>query len=145
MKTAIIERYRRREMSTEEAIVQMCGLALAGVLVHRVEDIAEALRGTRVSSGTVIKLNQKVYKHIESWRTQDLERECAYTCLDGVVLKRSWGGEVKKVSVLAAIGVDQVVFGARSAWRRALKKTVGLKKEIRRLISGTWSVYTCST
>ena len=27
--------------------------------------------------------------------------------LDGIVLKRSWGGEVKNVSVLAAIGVDQ--------------------------------------
>lgn len=27
--------------------------------------------------------------------------------LDGIVLKRSWGGEIKNVSVLAAIGVDQ--------------------------------------
>ena len=65
--TAIIERYRRRDISIEEAIVQMY---LAGVSVRRVEDITEALWGTRVSSGTVSKLNQKVYKHIERWRTQ---------------------------------------------------------------------------
>ena len=104
--TAIIERYRRRDISIEEAIVQMY---LAGVSVRRVEDITEALWGTRVSSGTVSKLNQKVYKHIEAWRTQPIEGTYAYVYLDGIVLKRSWGGEVKNVSVLAAIGVDLVV------------------------------------
>lgn len=55
--TALIERYRRRDISIEEAIVQMY---LAGVSVRRVEDITEALWGTRVSSGTVSKLNQVV-------------------------------------------------------------------------------------
>ena len=37
---AIIERYRRRESSVEEALVEMC---LAGVSVRRVENITEAL------------------------------------------------------------------------------------------------------
>jgi hypothetical protein len=48
--TAIIERYRRRECSVEEALVEMY---LAGVSVRWVEDITEALWGTRVSPGTV--------------------------------------------------------------------------------------------
>ncbi|MEJ2396491.1 MAG: transposase [Candidatus Thiodiazotropha sp.] len=56
--TAIIERYRRREASIEESPIEMY---LAGVSVRWVEDITEALWGTRVSSGTVSKLNQKVY------------------------------------------------------------------------------------
>ncbi len=47
---AIRERYRRREASVEEALIEMY---LAGVSVRRVEDITEALWGTRVSSGTV--------------------------------------------------------------------------------------------
>ena len=38
--TAIIERYRRRESSVEEALIEMY---LAGVSVRRVEDIIEAL------------------------------------------------------------------------------------------------------
>ena len=38
--TAIIERYRRRESSIEEALIEMY---LAGVSVRRVEDITEAL------------------------------------------------------------------------------------------------------
>jgi putative transposase len=41
--TAIIERYRRREASVEEALIEMY---LAGVSVRRVEDITEALWGT---------------------------------------------------------------------------------------------------
>lgn len=100
--TAIIERYRRRETSIEEALIEMY---LAGVSVRRVEDITEALWGTRVSSGTVSKLNQKVYKHIESWRNRPIEGEYPYVYLDGVVLKRSWAGEVRNVSVLVAVGV----------------------------------------
>ena len=42
--TAIIERYRRRESSVEEALIEMY---LAGVSVRRVEDITEALWGTK--------------------------------------------------------------------------------------------------
>ena len=102
--TAIIERYKRRETSIEEALMEMY---LAGVSVRRVEDITEALWGTRVSSGTVSKLNKKVYKHIEAWRNRPIEGEHPYVYLDGIVLKRSWAGEIKNVSVLVAIGVDQ--------------------------------------
>lgn len=50
----IIERYRRRESSVEEALIEMY---LAGVSVRRVEDITEALWGTRVSPSTVSDLN----------------------------------------------------------------------------------------
>lgn len=118
--TAIIERYRRRDISIEEAIVQMY---LAGVSVRRVEDITEALWGTRVSSGTVSNLNKKVYKHIERWRSQKIEGEFAYVYLDGIVLKRSWGGEIKNVSVLAAIGVDS------DGYRRILGVSEGHKED----------------
>jgi putative transposase len=100
--TAIIQRYRRRESSVEEALVEMY---LAGVSVRRVEDITEALWGTRVSSGTVSRLNQKIYKHIEAWRNRQIVGDFPYVYLDGVILKRSWSGEIKNVSVLVAIGV----------------------------------------
>jgi len=42
--TAIIERYRRRESSVEEALVE---IYLAGVSVRRVEDITEACGARR--------------------------------------------------------------------------------------------------
>lgn len=99
---AIIERYRRREASVEESLVEMY---LAGVSVRRVEDITEALWGTRVSSSTVSRLNQRIYRHIEAWRNREITGEFPYVYLDGVVLKRSWAGEVRNISVLVAIGV----------------------------------------
>ena len=60
--TAIIERYRRRETSVEEALIEMY---LAGVSVRRVEDITEALWGTKVSPGTISNLNKKAYPDID--------------------------------------------------------------------------------
>ncbi|OQB55161.1 MAG: Transposase, Mutator family [Deltaproteobacteria bacterium ADurb.Bin151] len=102
--TAIIERYKRRESSVEEALIEMY---LAGVSVRRVEDITEALWGTRVSPGTVSNLNKKVYERIEQWINNPIEGEYSYVFLDGIWLKRCWAGEVKNVSVLVAIGVDQ--------------------------------------
>lgn len=107
--TAIIERYRRRESSVEEALVKMY---LAGVSTWQVADITEALWNTRVSSATVSKPNQSVYEHIEKWRSRPTEGEFPYVYLDGVNLKRSWGGEVGNVSVLIAIGVSETVIVA---------------------------------
>jgi putative transposase len=100
--TQIIERYRRRESSIEEAMIEMY---LAGVSVRRVEDITEALWGTRVSPSTVSELNQKIYVHIDAWRQRPIVGEHPYVYLDGIWLKRSWGGEVENVAVLVAIAV----------------------------------------
>lgn len=102
--TAIIERYRRRESSVEEALIEMY---LAGVSVRRVEDITEALWGTKVSPGTISNLNKKAYEHIEQWRTRPLSGRYPYVYVDGVYLKRSWGGEIQNVSILVAIGVNE--------------------------------------
>jgi putative transposase len=128
--TQIIERYRRRESSVEEALMEMY---LAGVSVRRVEDITEALWGTRVSPSTVSELNQQLYERIEAWRNQPIAGQFAYVYLDGIWLKRSWGGEVKNVAVLVAIGVDQdgyrqilgVAEGAKEdaqSWRQFLRR-----------------------
>ena len=84
LETAIIERYRRRESSVEEALIEMY---LAGVSVRRVEDITEALWGTRVSPSTVSELNQKIYQQIETWRNRPIEGEHPYVYLDGIWLK----------------------------------------------------------
>jgi len=101
--TAIVERYRRREASVEEALIEMY---LAGVSVRRVEDITEALWGTKVSPGTISNLNKKVYEKIEAWRNLPIKEDFPYVYLDGIVLKRSWAGEVSNVSVLVAVGVN---------------------------------------
>lgn len=102
--TAIIERYKRRECSVEEALIEMY---LAGVSVRRVEDISEALWGSRVSASTISDLNKKAYVHIEEWRNRKLTSKYPYIYVDGIYLKRNWGGEYDNVSILVAIGVDE--------------------------------------
>ena len=84
----------------------MIEMYLAGVSVRRVEDITEALWGTRVSPGTVSNLNKKIYAQIEAWRMRPIEGRHPYVYLDGIVLKRSWAGEVRNVSLLVAIAVN---------------------------------------
>lgn len=101
--TAIIERYKRREESVEEALIEMY---LAGVSVRRVEDISEALRGAKVSPGTISNLNQKVYIQIEEWRNRRLIDEYPYVYLDGIYLKKNWGGTIENVAILVALGVN---------------------------------------
>ncbi len=118
--TAIIERYRRRESSVEEAMMEMY---LAGVSVRRVEDITEALWGTKVSPSTVSNLNKKIYERIEKWRNRPIKGEYPYVYLDGIVLKRSWAGEVRNVSVLVAIGVSE------TGYREILGVAEGAKED----------------
>ena len=103
--TAIIERYRRRESSVEEALIEMY---LAGVSVRRVEDITEALWGSKVSPATISELNKKAYVHIEDWRNRPLQGgKYPYVYVDGIYLHRNWGGEFENVAILVAIAVNE--------------------------------------
>ena len=101
--TAIIERYKRREESVEEALIEMY---LAGVSVRRVEDISEALWGARVSPGTISNMNQKVYAEIDKWRNRELVAEYPYVYVDGIYLKKNWGGTIENIAILVALGVN---------------------------------------
>lgn len=134
--TAIIERYKRREESVEEALIEMY---LAGVSVRRVEDISEALWGAKVSPGTISNLNHKAYAQIEEWRSRKLEVEYPYIYLDGIYLKKNWGGSIENIAILVALGVNRAgnreIIGAaeggkedRESWMQFLRslKTRGL-------------------
>ena len=119
--TAIIERYRRRESSVEEALIEMY---LAGVSVRRVEDITEALWGTKVSASTISELNKKAYAHIEEWRNRQLKGGTyPYVYVDGIYLKRNWGGEFENVSILVAIGVNE------DGYREVIGAAEGMKED----------------
>ena len=119
--TAIIERYRRRESSVEEALIEMY---LAGVSVRRVEDITEALWGSKVSPATISELNKKAYVHIEDWRNRPLQGgHYPYVYVDGIYLHRNWGGEFENVAILVAIAVNE------DGYREVLGAAEGMKDD----------------
>ena len=131
--TAVVERRKRRETSVEESIIEM---RLAGVSTRRIEDVSEILRGAGVSAGTVSNLNDKAFKAVEEWRCRPLAREYPYVYVDGICLRRSWGGSYENVAVMVAIGVNgdgcrEVIGCAESSecWRDFLSwlKSSGLR------------------
>ena len=119
--TAIIERYRRRESSVEEALIEMY---LSGISVRRVEDITEALWGSKVSPSTISELNKKAYVHIEDWRNRPLQGGLyPYVYVDGIYLRRNWGGEFENVAILVAIAVNE------DGYREVLGAAEGMKED----------------
>ena len=58
---------------------------LAGVSVHRVEDITEALWVSKVSPAIISEPNKKAYVHIEDWRNLPLQDgRYPYVYVDGI-------------------------------------------------------------
>ncbi|WP_308602763.1 IS256 family transposase [uncultured Fibrobacter sp.] len=75
---------------------------------------------------------------IEEWRNRPLSGEYPYVFVDGIYLKRSWGGEMASVSVLVAIGVNgegyREILGAaegasesKECWKSFLKSLKGVR------------------
>src|SRR5450432_3614499 len=112
-----------RKLQTQAGEVTLSVARLRNLTFETEEDITEALWGTRVSPSTVSELNKKIYVQIDAWRNRPIEGEHAYVYLDGIWLKRSWGGEVKNVAVLVAIGVRE------DGYREILGVAEGVKED----------------
>ena len=84
----------------------MIEMYLAGVSTRRIEDVSEALWGAGVSAATVSNLNEKAFASVEAWRSRPLTRAYPYVYVDGIYLKRAWGGAYENVAVMVAIGVN---------------------------------------
>lgn len=118
--SAVIERYRRREESVEEALIDMY---LAGVSTRQVDDVSQLLWGDRMPSQTLSDKLKKVYADIDEWRDRPLEQDYPYLFMDGVWHKRCWGGSVENVSILVAVGVGM------DGRREVLSVAEGMKED----------------
>ena len=105
----------------EETLIEMY---LASVSVRRVEDITEALWGSKVSPSTISQLNKKAYIHIEDWRNRPLQGErYPYIYVEGIYLCRNQGGEFENVAIPVAIAVNQ------DEHREVLGATEGMEED----------------
>lgn len=95
-----------------------------GISVLRVEDITEALWGSKVSLATISELNKKAYVHIEAWRNRPLQGgRYPYVYVDGIYLRRNWGGEHENMAILVAITVNE------DGYREVLGAAEGMKED----------------
>ena len=97
---------------------------LADVSVRRVEDITEALWGSKVSPATISELNKKADVYIEAWRNQPLQGgRYPYVYVGGIYLRRNWGGEYENMAILVAITVNG------DGYREVLGAVEGMKED----------------
>ena len=90
----------------------------------RVEDITEALWGSKVSPATISELNKKAYVHSEDWRNRPLQGgRYPYVYVDGIYLRRNWGAEYENVAILVAIAANE------DGFREVLGAAEGMKED----------------
>src|SRR5262249_26778402 len=77
----------------------------------------------KVSPSTISDLNQKVYGHIDAWRARKLTGSYPYVYLDGIYLKRNWGGTYENVAILIALGVNT------DGYREVIGASEGMKED----------------
>ena len=114
--SAVIERYRRREQSVEEALIDMY---LASVSTRQVDDTGRLLWGERMPSQTLSDKLKRVYGQIDQWRNRPLEHAYPYLFVDGVWHKRAWGGSVENGACSSQSAWTTRAAARSSASRRA--------------------------
>ena len=82
------------------------------------------LKGVSFETAIISELNKKAYVHIEDWRNRPLQGgRYPYVYVDGIYLRRNWGGEYENVAVLVAIAVNE------DGFREVLGAAEGMKED----------------
>jgi Transposase, Mutator family len=84
-----------------------------GSQVRRVEDITEALWGTRVSPSSVSDLNKKIYGTIEASRNRPIEGAHPHVYLEVFDVNASTVRAISKIAVGRALLSSSPLFGLR--------------------------------
>ena len=80
--------------------------------------------GSKVSPGTISELNKKAYVHIEDWRNRPLQDgNYPHVYVDGIYLRRNWGGEYENVAILVAMAVNE------DGYREGIGAAEGMKED----------------
>jgi len=126
-----LERGCRSERALKLAVAEMY---VMGVSTRKVTKITEELCGFEVSSGQVSRLSKEMDETLEAFRTRPLEDEYPFVYFDALYEKVRYGGVVRDLAVLVAIGVNKrtgkreilgieaLLSEAEVHWRTLMKK-----------------------
>lgn len=79
---ASIERYRRRECSVEEVLIE---IIWPGCLFGGLKILQKSYGAQKVSPGTISNLNKKAYVHSEEWCNRELKNNEYHGFRKGVI------------------------------------------------------------
>jgi putative transposase len=126
-----LERGCRSERALKLAVAEMY---VMGVSTRKVSKITEQLCGFEVSSGQVSRLSKELDETLEAFRSRPLEDEYPFVYFDALYEKVRYGGVIRDMAVLVAIGVNKrtgkreilgveaLLSEAEVHWRTLLKK-----------------------
>jgi putative transposase len=126
-----LERGCRSERALKLAVAEMY---VMGVSTRKVTKITEQLCGFEVSSGQVSRLSKDLDETLEAFRNRPLEDEYPFVYFDALYEKVRYGGMIRDMAVLVAIGVNKrtgkreilgveaLLSEAEVHWRALLKK-----------------------
>ncbi|MGQ9475649.1 MAG: transposase [Actinomycetota bacterium] len=111
LRATAVERYRRMEISLEEALIAMRFLGLS---TGKMTDVAEMLRDLPLSSSTQSRPNKKACRRLGKWGMGPTSPAIPYPRLEGIVMKARVAGGIRK----------RAPFGGR--WRESRRSRGGL-------------------
>lgn len=126
-----LEKGCRSERALKLAVAEMY---VMGVSTRKVTKITEQLCGFEVSSSQVSRLSKELDETLEAFRSRPLEDEYPFVYFDALYEKVRYGGVVRDLAVLVAIGVNKrsgkreilgieaLLSEAEVHWRSLLKK-----------------------
>ncbi|MDM7913568.1 MAG: IS256 family transposase, partial [Methanotrichaceae archaeon] len=136
-RTALFERYKRRQKRVEMLIREMF---VRGVSTRKVGEVLKPLLGIEPSSSTVSSIAKTLDAEVKKYKSRPIKDEFKYLILDGVTMKVKEAPHARSISVLCAYGIttygrrELIAFdGARaeseacceafleSLWRRGLQ------------------------
>lgn len=103
--TELFARYQRSEQALVLTLMEM---VVNGVSTRKVAHITEELCGKEFSKSTVSDLCQGLDATVQTWNERDLSgSRYPFLLVDALVLKVREGGQVRSVSALIAVGINE--------------------------------------
>ncbi len=119
--TAIIERYRRRESSVEKGRLRQSSMWTYAFLFSSLMVAGDTLLPHRASVISSTLRTETPVRYISMRALQG--GRYPYVYVDGIYLRRNWGGEYENVAVLVAIAVNE------DGYREVLGAAEGMKED----------------
>ncbi len=115
-RTELFERYQRRQVELDEAILDMF---VKGVSMEQVGNVVETLTGAHPSPSTVSRVFHSLEDEFEGWKKRSLQAHYLYAFADGTYFTVIYNETGCKMPILAVIGIDE------AGKREVLAFTVG--------------------
>ena len=107
-KTAVFERYQRRQQTVNDVI---CNAFLRGISTREVAGALKPILGTNISASAVSRITKSLNAQVKAFHQRKLIDEYQFLFFDGITISVKGALKAKKILILVAYGIT--VFGKK--------------------------------